>query len=214
MARGGVHVDTRHGLILRALRRVMPVSEDYDGGRFLTRLDGRLAATPLLAVLVVIEATDVIFAADSIPAALGVTTDMFLVFTSNAFAVLGLRALYFVLAGAMTRFGYLTQGLTALLAFIGLKMLLAGVLHIPATVSLGVIVAIIATAVLLSAWQRRRQARPTARPHDLHTGCAEPAPPPDVLEASTRQVAAEGGHPNAAPAAEATARPAVTAVAK
>jgi hypothetical protein len=81
-------------------------------------------------------------------------------------------------------------------------------------VSLGVIVAIIATAVLLSAWQRRRQARPTARPHDLHTGCARPAPRPDVLEASTRQVAAEGGHPNAAPSAEATARPAVTAVAE
>ena len=214
MARGGVHVDTRHGLILRALRRVMPVSEDYDGGRFLTRLDGRLAATPLLAVLVVIEATDVIFAADSIPAALGVTTDMFLVFTSNAFAVLGLRALYFVLTGAMTRFGYLTQGLTALLAFIGVKMLLAGVLHIPATVSLGVIVAIIATAVLLSAWQRRHQAGPARRPHDLHTGCARPAPRLDVLEASTRQVATEGGHQDAAPAAEATARPAVTAVAK
>jgi len=192
MARGGVHVDTRHGLIVRALRRVMPVSEDYHGGRFLTRLDGRLAATPLLAVLVVIEATDVIFAADSIPAALGVTTDMFLVFTSNAFAVLGLRALYFVLAGAMTRFGYLTQGLTALL----------------------VIVAIIATAVLLSAWQRRRQAGPTARPYDLHTGCAGPAPRPDVVEASTRQVATEGGHQDAAPTAEATVRPAATAVAK
>src|SRR5215472_5965204 len=132
MARGGVHVDTTHGLITRALRRVMPVSEGYHDGRFLTRLDGRLAATPLLAVLVVIEATDVIFAADSIPAALGVTTDMFLVFTSNAFAVLGLRALYFVLAGAMARFGYLTQGVTALLAFIGVKMLIAGVLHIPA----------------------------------------------------------------------------------
>jgi tellurite resistance protein TerC len=214
MARGGVQVDTRHGLILRALRRVMPVSEDYHGGRFLTRLDGRLAATPLLAVLVVIEATDVIFAADSIPAALGVTTDMFFVFTANAFAVLGLRALYFVLAGAMTRFGYLTQGLTALLAFIGVKMLLAGVLHIPATASLGVIVAIIATSVLLSVRQRRRQAGPVARSHDLHTGCAGPAPRPDVLETSTRQVATEGGHQDAAPTAEATACPAATAVAK
>jgi tellurite resistance protein TerC len=114
----------------------------------------------------------------------------------------------------MTRFGYLTQGLTALLAFIGVKMLLAGVLHIPAAVSLGVIVGIIATAVLLSAWQRRRRAGPAARSHDLHTGCAGPAPGPDVLDASTRQVATEGGHPNVAPTAEATARPAVTAVAK
>jgi hypothetical protein len=120
----------------------------------------------------------------------------------------------FIAAGAMTRSGYLTQGLTALLAFIGVKMLLADVLHIPATMSLGVIVAIIATAVLLSAWQRRRQAPPAARPHDLHTGCALPAPRPDVLETSTRQVATEGGHPDAAPSAEATARPAVTAVAK
>jgi len=214
MARGGVHVDTRHGLTHRALRRVIPVSADYDGGRFLTRLNGRRAATPLLAVLVVIETTDVIFAADSIPAALGVTTDMFLVFTSNAFAVLGLRALYFVLAGAMMRFGYLTQGLTALLAFIGVKMLLAGVVHIPAMVSLGLIVAIIATAVLLSAGQRRRQAGPAARPHDLHTGCAGSAPRPDVLETSTRQVATEDENQDAVPAADATARPAVTAVAK
>jgi tellurite resistance protein TerC len=215
IARGGVLVHPGHRLILRALRRVMPVSEDYDGGRFLTRLDGRLAATPLLAVLVVIETTDVIFAADSIPAALGVTTDMFLVFTSNAFAVLGLRALYFVLAGAMARFGYLTQGLTALLAFVGVKMLLAGVVHIPATVSLGVIVAIMATAVLLSAWQRRRPAGPAARPHDLHTGCAGPAPCPDGLDVSTRQVATEDErHQDAALAADATARPAVTAVAK
>ena len=84
-------------------------------------------------------------------------------------------------------------------------LLLADVLHIPTTVSLGVIVAIIATAVLLSGWQRRRHARPAARPHDLHTGCARPAPRPDVLETSTRQVATEGGHPDATSAAEATA---------
>ena len=210
MVRGGVHVDARNSRILRALRRVMPVSEDYDGGRFLTRLDGKLAATPLLAVLLVIETIDVIFAADSIPAALGVTTDMFLVFTSNAFAVLGLRALYFVLAGAMQRFGYLTQGLTAMLAFIGAKMLLADVVHIPATVSLGVIVVIIATAVLLSAWQRRREAVAAARPHDLHTGCAGPAPHPAVLKGVPRQAATEGErHQDAVLAAEATARPAL-----
>jgi hypothetical protein len=92
-------------------------------------------------------------------------------------------------------------------------MLLAGVLHIPATVSLGVIAAIIATAVLLSAWQRRRQGGPTVHPHDLHTGCAGPAPRPGVVEASTRQVATEGGHQDAAPTVEATARAAATAVA-
>jgi tellurite resistance protein TerC len=204
MARGGGHVDARHGVVLRALRKVMPVSESYDGGRFLTRLGGRLAATPLLAVLVVIETTDVIFAADSIPAALGVTTDMFLVFTSNAFAVLGLRALYFVLAGAMQRFGYLSQGLTAMLGFIGVKMLLAGVVHIPAAVSLGVIILIITTAVLLSAWQRRRVA--AVGPHDLHTRYARPAPRPGVLEVVPRPVATEGDDDSGAvPTADVTA---------
>jgi tellurite resistance protein TerC len=158
MARGGVRVDPRGGLVLRSLRKVMPVSEDFDGPRFLTRRDGRLYATPLLAALIAIETTDVIFAADSIPAAFGVTTDMFIVFTSNAFAILGLRALYFVLADAMERFTYLSQGLAVMLAFIGAKMILAQVVHIPTVISLGTIVAIIAAAVVLSVWQERRVA--------------------------------------------------------
>src|SRR5215831_10128029 len=104
MARGGVRGDPRRGLVMRGMRKVMPVTESYDRARFLTRREGRLFATPLLAVLIVIETMDVVFAVDSIPAALGVTTDVFIVVTSNAFAVLGLRALYFVLAGAMDRF--------------------------------------------------------------------------------------------------------------
>ena len=158
MARGGVRVDPRGGLVLRSLRKVMPVSEDFDGSRFLTRRDGRLYATPLLAALIAIETTDVIFAADSIPAAFGVTTDMFIVFTSNAFAILGLRALYFVLAGAMERFAYLSQGLAVMLAFIGAKMILAQVVHIPTVISLGTIVAIIAAAVGLSVRKERRAA--------------------------------------------------------
>ena len=162
MARGGIRVDSERGLVLRGLRKIMPVSDDFDGMRFLTRRDGRLCARPLLAVLIAIEATDVIFAADSIPAAFGVTTDMFIVFTSNAFAVLGLRALYFVLAGAMERFSYLSQGLAILLAFIGVKMILAQVVHIPTAVSLGVIIVIIGGAVLLSGWKRRRQAAAAA----------------------------------------------------
>jgi tellurite resistance protein TerC len=205
----------------------MPVSDGYDGARFLTRIDGKLAATPLLAVLVVIETTDVIFAADSIPAALGVTTDIFLVFTSNAFAVLGLRALYFVLAGALREFGYLRQGLTVMLAFIGLKMLLAGVVHIPATLSLGVIILIITTAVLLSVAQRSRRPTAAAGPrtgagpgtaagsHNLHTGCAGPASRPALLDGSTGPVAREDEHHSGALlAADATARPGHTAVAK
>jgi tellurite resistance protein TerC len=208
MARGGPSAGAGHGLILRALRRVVPVSEDYDGGRFWTRRGGRLTATPLLAVLVVIEVTDVVFAADSIPAALGVTTDMFIVFTANAFAVLGLRALYFVLAGALQRFRYLRQGLTVMLAFIGVKMLLAGVVHIPATVSLGVILAIIAAVVLLSTGRRRR-----ADSHDLHTGSAVPAPRPGVLEPGTRPVATEDEHTGAVRAVDATAQPGRGAVA-
>jgi len=160
MARGGVHVDPRRGFVLRGLRKVMPVTEDFDGTRFLTRRDGRLYATPLLAVLVAIETTDVIFAADSIPAAFGVTTDLFIVFTSNAFAILGLRALYFVLAGAMQRFSYLSQGLAIMLAFIGVKMILAQVVHIPTVVSLAVIIVIITAAVLLSMWRRLGPAGP------------------------------------------------------
>jgi tellurite resistance protein TerC len=162
LARGGVRPDPRRSLVLRGLRKVMPVSEEFDGPRFLTRRDGRLFATPLLAALIAIETTDVIFAADSIPAAFGVTTDMFIVFTSNAFAILGLRALYFVLAGAMERFTYLSQGLAVMLAFIGTKMILAQVVHIPTVISLGTIVTIIAAAILLSVWKERRLAAAAA----------------------------------------------------
>ena len=175
MARGGIHVDPRRSLVLRGLRKVMPVSEDFDGMRFLTRRDGRLYATPLLAVLIAIETTDVVFAADSIPAAFGVTTDMFIIFTSNAFAVLGLRALYFVLAGAMERFSYLSQGLAIMLAFIGAKMILAQVVHVPTVVSLGVITVIIAAAVLLSIWKGRRPAA-AAAPAPGGPGPGEPGP--------------------------------------
>jgi tellurite resistance protein TerC len=161
MARGGVRADPRHGVVLRGLRKVMPVTEDYDGARFVTRRGGKLCATPLLAAVVAIETTDVVFAVDSIPAVFGVTTDTFIVFTSNAFAILGLRALYFVLAGAMERFTYLSQGLAVLLAFIGAKMILADVVHVPTAVSLGAIIVIIATAIGLSVWKRRRFAAAT-----------------------------------------------------
>jgi tellurite resistance protein TerC len=192
MARGGIHVDPRRGVVLRGLRKVIPVTEDFDGTRFLTRRDGRLYATPLLAVLVAIETTDVIFAADSIPAAFGVTTDMFIVFTSNAFAILGLRALYFVLAGAMERFSYLSQGLAVMLAFIGVKMILAQVVHIPTVVSLAVIIVIITAAVLLSIWKRRRLAAAASAPG----GPVSSTPAP-------------GGPVSSTPARAAPARPAV-----
>jgi TerC family integral membrane protein len=156
MVRHSAPTDPQRGLVLRGLRKVVPVSDDYDGTRFITRIDGKRVATPLIVALVAIATTDVIFALDSIPAAFGVTTDAFLVFTANAFAVLGLRALYFLLAGALERLRYLSVGLAVLLAFIGVKMMVSPVLHIPTAVSLGAIVVIIGVAAGMSMWKRPR----------------------------------------------------------
>jgi len=161
MARGGTD-SAPSGALVRGLRRVVPVSADYDGMRFVTRREGRLVATPLLIVLVAVNITDLIFAVDSIPASFGITTNVFIVFTANAFAVLGLRSLYFVLAGALRRFSYLRQGMTVLLGFIGGKMIVAPVLHIPTAASLGVIVAIIAGAAAASLLRSSRQTPPVA----------------------------------------------------
>ncbi|HLH25959.1 MAG TPA: TerC family protein [Chloroflexota bacterium] len=135
---------------LRLLGRLLPLTPAYHGARLLVRQDGRWWATPLLAVLVVVETTDVLFAVDSIPAIFAVTRDPFLVFTSNAFAILGLRSLYFLLAGLMSRFVYLKVGLGALLVFVGAKMLLSDLYHVPIWASLLVIAAILATALLAS----------------------------------------------------------------
>jgi tellurite resistance protein TerC len=150
-------------LAVRGLRRVLPVSERYDGSRLLTRTAGRLAATPLLVALVAIAVTDVVFALDSIPAVFGVTRDLFVVFTSNAFAVLGLRAMYFLLAGSADRFVYLKPGIALLLVFIGVKMLLYDVVHMPVWVSLAVIAAVGGGAMGASLWRdRRRRLAPPA----------------------------------------------------
>ena len=143
-------------LITRGLRRLLPVTPDFAGDRFIVRSGGRLMATPLLVALVAIEATDLMFALDSIPAVFGVTRDLFVVFTSNAFALLGLRALYFLLAGAVDRFAFLKQGIAALLVFIGAKMLLDPLIHVPVTVSLAVIAVVVGTAVVAS-WLRDRR---------------------------------------------------------
>jgi tellurite resistance protein TerC len=169
MARSGTDSAPSGGL-MRALRRIVPVSADYDGMRFVTRREGRLVATPLLIVLVAVNVTDLIFAVDSIPASFGITTNVFIVFTANAFAVLGLRSLYFVLAGALRRLIYLRQGMTVLLGFIGGKMIVAPVLHVPTVASLGVIVAIISGAAAASLLQSSRQTQPAALG-------ARPAPP-------------------------------------
>jgi tellurite resistance protein TerC len=151
MARSkGTHVDPGRNPLLRLMQNVLPITEEYRGQRILLREKGRLVATPLLAVLVIVETTDVIFAVDSIPAIFAVTRDTFLVFTSNAFAILGLRALYFVLAGMIGRFVYLRFGLAAVLVWVGAKMLLADVWHVPIWVSLLVIVATIGVSIVAS----------------------------------------------------------------
>jgi len=135
---------------LRALRRVVPIADAYDGGRFVTRSQGRRVATPLLVALVVIEASDIVFAIDSIPAILAITRDPFIVYTSNVFAVLGLRALYFALAGVMERFHHLHYGLAAVLVFVGLKMALMDVVKVPVSVSLLVVAAILGVSITAS----------------------------------------------------------------
>ena len=136
--------------MVRIVRRVLPVTDGYRGQRLFVRENGHRLATPLMAVLLVIEATDIAFAIDSIPAIFAVTRDTFLVFTSNALAILGLRSLYFVLTGAMAGFRYLRPALALLLSFVGTKMLLSGVGHVPLGLSLGLIVAILGGGVLAS----------------------------------------------------------------
>src|SRR5581483_3143512 len=143
-------VDPGRNPVLRFLRRMMPMTDGYRGQKLTVREAGRLMATPLLAMLVVIETTDVLFAVDSIPAIFAVTTDPFLVFTSNAFAILGLRALYFLLAGMMGRFVHLKAGLAAVLVFVGTKMLLSHLYHVPIWASLGVIALLIGGSVVTS----------------------------------------------------------------
>src|SRR3954453_15444128 len=152
MARAGVgHVRPDRNPVVRLLRRVMPVTDELHDGRFFVRQarPGRravLAATPLFAALAAIETSDVVFAVDSIPAIFAVTEDPFLVFTSNGFAILGLRALYFLLAGLVTKFRYLKYGLAAILVFVGAKMLAVDVVTVPIWTSLGIIAATLAVA--------------------------------------------------------------------
>lgn len=149
--------------VLKMFRKIMPVTNDYVTGRFVVTQDGRRFATPLLVVLLVVETTDVIFAVDSIPAILGISRDPFIVYTSNVFAILGLRALYFALAGIIKMFRFLGIGLAIILCFIGVKMLL-GVEHydylphyeIPIPVALGVVAGILTISILLSILVREK----------------------------------------------------------
>jgi tellurite resistance protein TerC len=144
----------------------MPVRSELDGQRFLVREGARFVATPLLAALVVVEATDIVFAIDSVPAILAVSREPFLVFASNAFAILGLRAMYFLLGGARERFHYLSHALGAILVFVGVKMTVSHWWHLPTTVSLAVIVVILGAAIAFSARRSRRGAAAASPPEE------------------------------------------------
>jgi tellurite resistance protein TerC len=144
--------------VLRVVRRLVPSTTTYDGQRLFTVANGRRLATPLFAVLVLIETTDVVFAVDSIPAILAVSREQFIVFASNAFAILGLRALYFCLAGMRDRFRYLNVGLGVILGFVGIKMLVSGVFHFPTWASLAVIASVLTVTVVASLRAERREA--------------------------------------------------------
>jgi tellurite resistance protein TerC len=148
--------------VLRLFRRIMPVTDQYDKDNFFVRKDNRWFATPLFVVLLMVETTDVIFAVDSIPAILGITTDPFIVYTSNVFAILGLRSIYFALAGLMQIFYYLKYGLCAILIFVGTKMLLAEIYKIPVVVALGAIIGILLVSILASViWPRQEESEST-----------------------------------------------------
>ena len=142
--------------LVRLLRRVMPVTDNYEGDKFFIRRAGTLMATPLLLVLILVESTDLVFAVDSIPAIFAVTNDPFIVYTSNVFAILGLRSLYFLLAGVVDKFYYLKLGLSAVLVFVGTKMVLVDLYKIPVGASLGVIASILAISVIASLWRAQR----------------------------------------------------------
>ncbi len=159
MTEKNVEVHPDKNIFIRAARTVFPVATGYESGRFFLRKEGVLHCTSLFLVLLTIESTDIVFAVDSIPAVFGVTKDPFIVFSSNIFAILGLRATYFLLAGVMETFHYLSYGLSLVLIFIGLKMLLADFVHIPIGTSLGIVLVVLTLAVIASLVRRRREGR-------------------------------------------------------
>ncbi len=164
-------VDYSKNLALRGVRKLIPSTDKYDGQKLFTMENGKRVATPLFAVLVLIEATDVVFAVDSVPAILAVSRETFIVFASNAFAILGLRSLYFLLGGMQGRFRYLNIGLGVILAFVGVKMLLIGEpfnIHVNTFLSLGVIAAVLAVAIVASLRaDTRDRAAGVTPPHEL-----------------------------------------------
>jgi tellurite resistance protein TerC len=160
------HLDPEASRTLRLFRRHVPMTDAYHGQRLLIRRNGVLLATPLLAVLVLVEVTDIVFAVDSIPAIFAVTDEAFLVFTANAFAILGLRAMYFLLADLIHRFVHLKLGLALVLIWVGIKMLLkVDLVYVPTPISLAVISTVIATSIGASLWTTRGEPRDEAGAH-------------------------------------------------
>lgn len=149
--------DLSNNFTVRMCRKLFPVSDHYHEGNFFTMENGRKTATPLFLVLMVIAFTDVLFAVDSIPAVLAITSDPFIVYTSNVFAILGLRAIYFALASLMPLFRFLKHGLSAILAFVGIKMLISGYYHIDTFLSLTIVVSMLALSMVLSLMFKKRK---------------------------------------------------------
>jgi len=160
LRQGETEIHPEKNPVLRMFRRVMSVTPEYEGGKFFVRRP-ELYATPLFVVLLVIETTDVLFAVDSIPAVLAITRDAFIVYTSNVFAILGLRSMYFALAGLMDFFHYLHYGLSVVLIFVGLKMIGAHYVRIPTGWALGIVLLVLAASVLASLLKPRKVADPS-----------------------------------------------------
>lgn len=150
-------VDFEKNWATRIIKKFIPISNSFGHGKFFTQLDGKTAATTLFVALVVVESTDILFAFDSVPAVFSITQDPFLVFSSNIFAILGLRSLYFVLAASMEKFEYLEKALIIILAFIGIKMMLEEYVHIPVGVSLGIVFGLLTGGIIASLYARKKR---------------------------------------------------------
>lgn len=144
------HIDIENNPVIKFARKHLPITHKFDGEKFITIQDGKKYYTPLALVLIMIESTDIIFAVDSIPAILAVTPDPYIVFTSNVFAILGLRSLYFALNGLMEMFEYISFALSGILIFVGIKMIIGPFFHIPTSISVGIIVLMLGSSVLAS----------------------------------------------------------------
>jgi tellurite resistance protein TerC len=158
MSAGETRIEPEKNPVVRLTERILPFTSSFQGQHFFWRNRGKILGTPLLLVLIVIETTDLVFAVDSIPAIFAVTRDPFIVYTSNVFAILGLRSLFFILAGMLDKFEYLRPGVAGILIFVGCKMVLGRWVHLPILLSLGIILGTLTTAILLSIRKSRRTA--------------------------------------------------------